>query len=453
MSEPKGNEKPRRKSVRIRHRYLPTILADLSPRDRFERIVEDAMCIGCGLCQSVAGEESIRMRLVANRTERPVVVDELDRETVDRIYSVCPGTRIEGLPERLIAADSFQDMTWGVWRRMQYAWAAEPQIRFLGSTGGVLTALALYLLESGEVDFIVHAKASRSRPAFGERAVSRTREEVIRAAGSRYAPTATLIDIDRILGDCEERDERFAFIGTPCDVTGLRNLATVDSRVDRLCRYQMAMVCGGFMAPTALAAFLDRLGVSSESLASLRYRGYGCPGPTRIETRDGSVIEKNYLDFWGEDESAWQLPFRCKICPDGIGDAADIAVADTWVGGSPPWQGQEKDPGTNAMIIRTERAEALLDRAVRSGYLGRGDTLSPRDLDRFQPHQVDKKRAVWSRFVGMRAAGRIVPDVSRLRLKPLARDNPLEENLAQARGTRRRCLDGTNSEPKPEPIA
>ena len=410
------------------------------------------MCIGCGLCQSAAGEQSIRMRLVANRTERPVVSGELDAETVDRIYSLCPGTRIEGLPEPLIADDSFYDMTWGVWRRMEYAWAGDPEIRFLGSTGGVLTALALYLLESGEVDFIVHAMASRSRPAFGERAVSRTREDVIRAAGSRYAPTATLIDIERILDQCEARNERFAFIGTPCDVTGLRNLATLDTRVDQLCRYQLAMVCGGFMAPTALAKFLDGLGVNLDSLDSLRYRGHGCPGPTRIETRDGRVIEKNYLDFWGEDESAWQLPFRCKVCPDGIGDSADIAVADTWIGGSPSWQGQEGDPGTNALIVRTERAEAMVDRAVGGGYLGRGDTLTPRDLDRFQPHQVDKKRAVWSRFVGMRSAGRIVPDVSRLRLKPLARENTLDTNLAQARGTRRRCLDGSNSEPKPEPI-
>ena len=197
---------------------------------------------------------------------------------------------------------------------------------------------------------------------------------------------------------------------------------------------------------------MRQLGVERDALKALRYRGYGCPGPTRVETRDGRVIEKNYVDFWGEDESAWQLPFRCKICPDGIGDAADIAMADTWVGGTPPRSGQEGDAGTNAMIVRTSRAATLVERAVAAGYLVTGDALTPRDLDRFQPHQVDKKKAVWSRFVGMRSAGRIVPDVSRLRLKPLARENTLSENLAQARGTRRRCLDGSNSEPEPQPI-
>ncbi len=410
------------------------------------------MCIGCGLCQSVAGPDRIRMRLVENLSERPIAEDELDEETVARIFRACPGTRIEGLPERLVEQDSGYDDVWGIWRRMTKAWAAEPGVRHIGSTGGVLTALALYLLESGEVDCIVHARAAEKIPAFGERALSRNRADVLRAAGSRYAPTATLVDIVEILDRAEAAGETIAFIGTPCDVTGLRNLATEDPRVDSICRYQLAMVCGGFMAPTALYRFLADLGVERDNVKSLRYRGHGCPGATRIETRDGREVEKNYLDFWGEDDSAWSLPFRCKVCADSTGDAADIAVADTWIGGAPSWDGQDADPGTNAVIARSSAGENLLARAVAAGYLATGETLTPRDLDSYQPHQVAKKRAVWARFVGMRSAGRIVPDVARLRLKPLARSNTPVENLAQARGTKRRCLDGSNSEPPPKPV-
>ena len=41
-----------------------------------------------------------------------------------------------------------------------------------GSTGGVLTALGAYLIESGRVAFVLHAKASEAHPTFGERHVS-----------------------------------------------------------------------------------------------------------------------------------------------------------------------------------------------------------------------------------------------------------------------------------------
>ena len=424
--------------------YLEHCRQDLSPDQQLQKIVDDGMCIGCGICQSVAGPDKILMTVTDDGNEIPIVQSPLSQSAADKIYLVCPGTKVEGLPEKLVEQDSHYDEVWGIWRQLVLTYASEPDIRHLGSTGGVLTALGLYLLEHNVVDFVLHAKASSKHPTFGERFISRNRSDILKAAGSRYGPTATLIDIVEVLNACEQRGERFAFIGTPCDVSALRNYAKLDKRVDELCRYQLAMVCGGFMAPSGMGNFLRGLGVDPESVTGLRYRGYGCPGQTRIETNDGGVIEKNYLDFWGGGESAWQLPFRCKICPDGIGDATDIAVSDTWDGGSPTWEGQAGDLGTNATIVRTLEGQKLLQNAVEAGYLSLDLTLTPDDMNRFQPHQENKKRQVWSRFAGMRSAGSIVPDVRGLRLKPLARQNSFAENLGQAQGARRRYLKVRN---------
>jgi coenzyme F420 hydrogenase subunit beta len=70
-----------------------------------------------------------------------------------------------------------------------------------------------------------------------------------------------------------------------------------------------------------------------------------------------------------------------------------------------------------------------------------------RDFDEFQPHQVRKKRAVWARLAGMRAAGQPVPDVRDLRLADCARLNTVAENLDEARGARRRSRQGRLGEP------
>ena len=143
-----------------------------TPTERLYAIVEQGLCIGCGLCQSVAGKDRVRVAKTLNGYLTPIVEGELDHETVDRIYAVCPGTRIEGLPERLLEADTRQDNVWGPWRRMVRAWAGDPAVRFEGSTGGVLTALGIYLLASKRVDFILHVKTSSGEPSFGERALS-----------------------------------------------------------------------------------------------------------------------------------------------------------------------------------------------------------------------------------------------------------------------------------------
>ncbi len=203
------------------------------------------------------------------------------------------------------------------------------------------------------------------------------------------------------------------------------------------------------MEPKAMRRFLEEFGVPMDDLSALRYRGFGCPGPTRMETKDGRVVERNYLDFWGEDDSAWSLPFRCNICPDGIGEAADLAAADTWPGGSPSWEGQGDDLGTNAVIARTAAGLELMEAAAADGAITIESDITMRDMDDYQPHQVTKKHMAWARYAGLRASGQLFPQTKRLRIRELALENGLAENLCQAKGTKKRVQHGRNCEPTP----
>ena len=425
-------------------------MSDQTPTERLYAIVEQGLCIGCGLCQSVAGKDQagknrVRVTKTSNGYLTPVVEGDLDHETVDRIYATCPGTRIEGLPARLVEPDTRQDNVWGPWRRIVRAWAADPEVRFEGSTGGVLTALAAYLLASKRVDFILQVKASTTEPSFGEATLSFTEADVFEAAGSRYGPAAPLLDIGEVL----DRNQPFAFIAKPCDIGALRNHARQDERVDRLVRYCLTMVCGGFGTPQGTVAFYRRAGIDPDTVTGLRYRGRGCPGPTRLETAE-SAQEFHYIDYWGEDETTWALPFRCKICPDGIGEAADIAAADTWIGGSPNRVDSVDDPGVNALIARTRAGEELIAAAARDGALTLDHDIVPDIISVYQPHQVNKKYAAWARHQGLKDAGRIVPHTERLRIEELARDLPDETIRFQRDGTRKRVEIGKATEPTPE---
>jgi coenzyme F420 hydrogenase subunit beta len=56
---------------------------------------------------------------------------------------------------------------------------------------------------------------------------------------------------------------------------------------------------------------------------------------------------------------------------------------------------------------------------------------------------------VWARLAGMKAAGQAVPETYNLRLEQCARLNTVAENLAEARGARRRSRQGRLGEPPP----
>ena len=416
-----------------------------TPKQRLDAIVEQGLCIGCGLCQALAGVERIQVTKTMSGFEQPVVVGELDHDTVDRIYDVCPGTRIEGLPERLLEEDTHVDSVWGPWRRMVRAWAAQEQTRFEGSTGGVMTALGIYLLETGRVDFILQVRASSGDPSFGDPCLSFDRADVIAAAGSRYGPAAPLRDLDAAL----DRGQPFAFFAKPCDVAALRNYARHDSRVNELVKYSVVMVCGGYGAPSTTRAFYKRIGVDPATVTELRYRGRGCPGPTTVIAGDKSS-EHHYLDYWGDDESMWGLPFRCKICPDGIGEAADLAASDTWIGGSPNRIDSETDPGTNAIIARTRAGEDLLAAAAADGALTLENDIRPDEMSLYQPHQMNKKYAVGARYQGLADVNRIVPQTARLRITELSRENSEAINRYQREGTIKRVNSGKATLPTPQ---
>ena len=201
-----------------------------------------------------------------------------------------------------------------------------------------------------------------------------------------------------------------------------------------------------------MTQFLRQLGIQPSALTALRYRGLGCPGPTRIETAE-EVRELHYLDFWGEDATAWHLPFRCKICPDGIGEAADIAASDTWHGGSPSREESENDPGVNGVVARTAAGVELLAAAARAGAVVIERDIAPDTMSIYQPHQMRKKYTAYDRHLGMGDEGRIVPKTARLRIKALAEEFPAATRNAQREGTRERIRNGKASEPTPKAAA
>jgi coenzyme F420 hydrogenase subunit beta len=409
---------------------------------QIEEIVAGGLCMGCGLCGSLAGPDRIAMTMTPEGRLRPAETDGLDSGTLRRINAVCPGVRVTGAdPERLVAGTP-TDLMWGPAARLVTGYAGDPDIRHLGSTGGVLTALSCFLLETGRVNFILHVAASRMQPMRSEPRLSFDRASVIEGAGSRYGPVAPLADFNAVL----DRGEPFALVAKPCDITAVRNLARLDPRVDRLMRYALTFLCGGASDLTKSEEVLQGLGIGEDQLSLFRYRGFGNPGPTRAETKDGQAFEISYQQMW-EDESKWMIQRRCKICADPIGESADLAASDVWPGGGPTGE----DAGFNGIIARTARGVELFEAAKAAGAIIVEREIGFRDMDFFQPHQVRKRRAIWARFAGMRAAGRPAPSADGLRLTEIARQNSISENLDEARGARRRARAGRLGEPAVKP--
>ena len=389
-------------------------------------ITENGLCIGCGICQSIAGNENISISMTEKGRLEPKENKPLNNEIFDKIKKTCPGVIVEGLPKEAIDNKSKYDLVWGYYLSLFYAWSTDKDIRFKSSTGGLLNGLSLYLLETNKVKFILHTGTDPKKPMRSVSRYSYNKQELLNSGScSRYGPSSPLDKFNEALN----KNEPFAFVGKPCDISAIRQLSKIDRRVNELCKYLLTLVCGGFGEFTKSQDFIDSFNVKEEELSIFRYRGYGNPGKMYIKTNSGEEHDKEYNSFWGE-ESTWRVPFRCKICPDAIGDSSDLAALDTWPGGSPVGE----DEGFNAAIIRTKKGYDLVHDARDAGYIKIGNHLKIEDINDFQPHQVSKKKAVYARHQGMKKGNRPTLNTKNLRIKELYDLNTKEFNENEAKG-------------------
>ena len=373
------------------------------------RVVAGDLCAGCGLCAGLA-PAAFAMETRAPGYSRPRQLAPVDAAVERKIAAACPGAIVapwQDAPQR--------HPYWGPSYRVLTGHATDPAVRHAGSSGAVLTALAIQALETGMVERVLHVVADPAHPTRNIVHASDTAAGVLAGAGSRYAASSPLADIDRLLGE----GWRFAFIGKPCDVSALRQLARLDPRVDALIPLKLAFFCAGVPSHDGADRIVREMGLDPAELTAFRYRGNGWPGLTRAETRDGRVGEMRYADSWGGQLSK-EVQFRCKICPDAVGGVADIAAADAWYGDDGGYPEFDERDGRSLIMTRTPTGDALLDSALARGVVA-VDPLAICEIDRMQPAQARRKRVV---------AARLAACATTLQPRPIAKGL----DLARARG-------------------
>lgn len=396
-----------------------------------DRVLKGELCSGCGLCAGVS-DGAIRIEADPPGYNRPVMVGPLAAAAEEKIAAACVGAVVEPW------AGPQVDDYWGPWIRVLTGHALDDVIRYEGSSGGVITGLLVHALESGLVDGVVHIAPDPAHPARNTTAISHSRQDVIDRAGSRYAPSSPLDAIAAAL----ESGQRLAFVGKPCDVSALRRLARVDERVARQVPLMISFFCGGVPSHAGADRIVAAMGLEPSALTAFRYRGRGWPGNCVASTPAGQG-EMTYAESWGAHLSK-EVQFRCKICPDAVGGAADIACADAWHGDDDGYPSFSEEPGRSLIVSRTDAGERLIASALAAGALA-VETASISEIERMQPAQARRKRLVLARIAALPLTLQPWPRMAGLHVMAAARRASSSEAVQNIIGTVRRVLQGRRS--------
>lgn len=388
-------------------------------------VVQNDNCSGCGACALLS--ERIQMKLAPDGFLRPVFAsdaeiraDSSDR-TVETFNSICPGRRVNS-PRSPLASQHNASLGWYVssWE----GWATDDEIRRLGSSGGVLTAISDWLVRTGQSKSAVASADSSSRPGRTVPVRIMTRDEALAAAGSRYAPVSTISLLNGV-------DRDTAIVAKPCEASALRQLHEMHGIPDVQRPILLSFFCAGTPSQHATDVLCESLGVRPEDVTGLRYRGDGWPGNFAV-SMVGDTRSLSYDESWGKHLGR-ALQRRCKICPDGVGESADIAVGDYWAVDDRGYPLFHDDDGRSAVIARTQRGHELLMTAVQENVI----TLREIDINSVaavQPLQVQRRRTLAGRLTGRLLAGKRIPRYVGFGLLAAAARNR-RETMSAARGT------------------
>lgn len=385
-----------------------------------DAVLKAGMCTGCGLCARAESD----MKIDKAGYLRPI--EPIRQLAIDQ---ACPGRQVAHHN-----SEAPYDVTWGPILSSQTGHATDPEVRRRGSSGGVISALLLHLLNNRKVDAVIQVGISSHDPIRNSTYIHEDPSAVLANAGSRYAPSSPLAVVHSVLGN----GKTYAFVGKPCDVAALRALLQNQSQYRKQFPFMLSFMCAGVPSEHGTESILKKMGVTREELSTFRYRGDGWPGLTQAVTLTGQTAALTYNETWGTILNR-HLQARCKVCADGIGEAADVVCADAWHEAENGYPSFEERDGRSLILARTRAGQQLIDDARATADIRTNDYFVG-ELNAIQPYQANRKHTALARRIALFLAFSGAPVFHGYSLMRAAMLGGVRTNFLAMLGTLRRKL-------------
>jgi coenzyme F420 hydrogenase subunit beta len=331
--------------------------------DNIKNAIDSNLCTGCGTCAGVCPRNTLEMVMTPEGTYIPqVAVDNC--QACDLCNSVCPVDK-ENLKElnQFIFNKMPDNMLIGNFLDCYTGYSTDSDIRWNSTSGGIITTLLIYLLRNELIDGALLTRTSRDDPLRAEPFIARTEDDILSAMGSKYIPVALNQLLDRVLFE----DGKFAVVGLPCHIQGIRRAELKTGRLREKIVYHFGLTCSRTMTCRGVEYILRKMGVSTNDVTELKYRGEGWPGHIKVLLKGGENKKlSNQRSLWSEIFGGYFFaPFCCTLCYDHLNEFADISFADAWISRIV----KQDKKGTSIIITRTLAGAKLVDHAVDAGKI------------------------------------------------------------------------------------
>ena len=343
-------------------------------------VVEQDLCIGCGLCAALCPQGVLAMQWNRYGEYNPVEVNPCTTEC-GLCLKVCPfadsGENEDTIGERLYGAlPGIQHRSEIGYYLASYVGYSEKH-RPTSSSGGVATWLLETLLAEGIVDHVICVAPTGDPERLFAFRVFDTAEEVRTGAGSAYYP----VEMSEVIRQVLEVPGRYAVTGIPCFIKAIRLAQQRNKKLRERIVVTVGLVCGQLKSRHFTDYVAALAGVQGE-VTGVRYRGKSPDRPASnfhytFTTADGEerriIWNEGISEAW---TNRWFTPGACNYCDDVFSECADVTCMDAWL---PEYSRDSR--GTSLVLVRSAAVREVLDR-------GQGIRLDPIPVERVVQSQA-----------------------------------------------------------------
>jgi coenzyme F420 hydrogenase subunit beta len=332
----------------------------------------------------------------------PKVVSEIDDQLADRLWTACSGKDFNfPIYNKHFYSEALHLHEYiGSYQEISIGYSKDEEVRRNAASGGVISAILIYLLQKKLINGVVTLRMSHEKPWLSEPFIATTREEILEAAQSKY----TISSVNEILPEMEKFNGNLAYVGIPPQVQSIRKLQKINDPSVKNVKYIFGPFYGNTLYFSSIKSFLKSYGEKDYTQIKKLYFRYGeWPGNMRIEMQSGRIIElkKFYANYL--------IPFHVLqnslYCTDFTNEFTDISGGDAW---APVYEDRGK--GFSMIISRTPQGQQIIDE-MRSEGLLEANPITEEEAITMHSHGYDfKKRGGFIRIKFRKLTGKNIPD-------------------------------------------